>query len=155
MSDLAGKGVFATGPIRKDEIVCFWGGKIYTGAQVEKLSEKMKTYILQVEHDLYIGPPDLASADAAEMFNHSCEPNLGFKGSTCLVAMRDIKAGEELTFDYAMAETYDQDFDCGCGSSLCRKKLLGTDHNLPDIRKRYEGYFSYWLEKEHSLNVSQ
>jgi SET domain-containing protein len=34
--------------------------------------------------------------------NHSCEPNLGLQGQVVYLALRDIEADEELTFDYAM-----------------------------------------------------
>ena len=39
--------------------------------------------------------------------NHSCEPNLGLQGQIAFVAMRDIAADEELTFDYAMTDDED------------------------------------------------
>ncbi|HMX58380.1 MAG TPA: S-adenosylmethionine decarboxylase [Leptospiraceae bacterium] len=150
MRGLAGDGLFAARAIKKDELVCMWGGTIYTGEQFEEQPEAMKHYGLQVGENLYIAPANLDSVDDAEYFNHSCEPNCGFRGQAALVAMRDIRAGEELTFDYAMAETYDHPWKCECGSKHCRGTLRGTDHNLPELRDRYRGYFSEWLEKKHA-----
>ncbi len=150
VKSLAGKGIFASAPIKKDDLVCLWGGKIYHKKELDSLPEGLRHYILQVDEYLYIGPPDLASVDAAEYFNHCCDANCGFSGQTALVALRDIAAGEELTFDYSTAETYNQDWTCACGSPLCRKNILGTDHNLPELRKQYRGYFSIWLEKKHA-----
>lgn len=154
MRGLAGDGVFATRAIEKGEIVCMWGGTVYSEKQFDEMPEALKHYGLQIDDGLFIGPTNLDSVDDAEYFNHSCEPNCGFRGQIALVAMRDIRAGEELTFDYAMAETYDQPWECQCGSSLCRKRMRGTDHNLPSLRDRYRGYFSAYLEKKHSEQVN-
>ena len=92
MRGLAGDGLFAARAIKKDELVCMWGGTIYTGEQFEEQPEAMKHYGLQVGENLYIAPANLDSVDDAEYFNHSCEPNCGFRGQAALVAMRDIKA---------------------------------------------------------------
>ncbi len=148
-SERAGSGVFSRSPISKGEVVAMWGGVIYPETALEGLSRELKHYLLQIDEALYIGPGSLEAVDDAEYFNHSCEPNLGFRGQIGLVAMRDIMAGEELTFDYAMAETYDQEWLCNCGSQLCRRHILGTDHELPEVRHRYRGYFSSWLAEKH------
>jgi SET domain-containing protein len=45
------------------------------------------------------------SADkAVQYLNHSCGPNCGVQGLFDFVVMRDIKAGEEITTDYAMRD---------------------------------------------------
>ncbi|MCX6550376.1 MAG: SET domain-containing protein-lysine N-methyltransferase [Acidobacteria bacterium] len=57
--------------------------------------------------------------------NHSCDPNTAFAGLN-LVALRNIRAGEELTVDYATF--YDRHmipFDCTCGSAVCRGRVIG------------------------------
>ncbi len=148
---LAGRGIVATEKIAKDDLVCIWGGKIFNSEELAKLSDSHKHYILQIDEHLFVAPPAPDQVDAAEFFNHSCGPNLGFKGQMALVALRDIMPGEELTFDYAMSETYDQKFECRCGSIFCRKEILGTDFQLPQLRKRYRGYFSAWIERKHQI----
>jgi SET domain-containing protein len=55
----------------------------------------------------------------AEFINHSCDPNLTvrkIRGRIFLYSFRRIKAGEELTVDYAFRCTC----PCRCGSSKCR-----------------------------------
>jgi len=55
----------------------------------------------------------------AEFINHSCDPNLTVRksrGRIFLYSFRRIKAGEELTVDYAFRCTC----PCRCGSSKCR-----------------------------------
>ena len=57
-------------------------------------------------------------------------------GASQVVAMRDIAVGEALTFDYAMADgsNYDE-FDCACGTALCRSRVSGSDWSRPEDRK--------------------
>ncbi len=57
--------------------------------------------------------------------NHSCDPNTAFAGLN-LVAVRDIRAGEELTVDYAtFYDRHMTPFDCTCGSASCRGRIVG------------------------------
>ena len=80
--------------------------------------------------------------------NHSCEPNCGIVGSVLLVTMRDVAAGEELCFDYAMTDTDDYDeFACSCGMPMCRNVVSGADWKEPDLRDRYRGWFSTYIER--------
>jgi hypothetical protein len=66
--------------------------------------------------------------------NHACDPNTWLDGLD-LVARRDIRPGEELTVDYAtFCGPTMSAFACHCGSSDCRRVILGTDHLLPLIR---------------------
>src|SRR5918993_1221 len=115
-----GCGVFAREPIKKGELICLWGGRIVAANELE--------------------PTDC--------FNHSCEPNVGFTGQIGLVAMRDIHAGEELNFDYAMCDgsNYDE-FTCYCGSENCRGQVRGTDWSRPELWEKYEGYFMPYLAR--------
>jgi hypothetical protein len=82
-------------------------------------------------------------------FNHSCEPNCGFKGKFQIVAMRDIKKGEWCTWDYEMSEDSDWKMECKCGTKKCRK-IIGAFKNMPpEIRKKYGCYISDWLVKKY------
>lgn len=74
------------------------------------------------------------------LFNHSCEPNAGFKSGTRLVALRDIEKGEEIRYDYsAVVCTHCQwNMHCRCKSKLCRK-IVGNISSLPaTLRVRYK-----------------
>jgi len=74
--------------------------------------------------------------------NHACDPNTWLDGLD-LVARRDIRPGEELTVDYAtFCGPTMSAFECHCGSSGCRRVILGTDHLLPLVRKRYGDHVS-------------
>ncbi len=68
--------------------------------------------------------------------NHSCSPNTIHHGLN-LIALTDIKAGEELTLDYSglLDETIEP-FACTCGAPNCRKMIAGTKGNSITERER-------------------
>lgn len=139
-----GCGVFAREPIKKGELISLWGGRIVTEHELDPNMRNFTQRILQVDEGLYLETPELL--EPTDCFNHSCEPNIGFTGQIGLIAMRNIQAGEELNFDYAMCDgtPYDE-FDCYCGSEHCRTRVSGDDWKDPELWERYDGYFSPYL----------
>jgi SET domain-containing protein len=141
-----GCGVFAREPIRKGDLICLWGGRIVAESELDHRMQFFTQRILQIEEGLYLEAP--LPLEPTDCFNHSCEPNVGFTGQIGLVAMRDIQAGEELNFDYAMCDGSDYDeFDCYCGSKDCRGRVKGTDWSLPGLWEKYDGYFMPYLAR--------
>ena len=58
--------------------------------------------------------------------NHSCNPNTAYSGLN-LIALRDIRSGEELTIDYARFANPDAaPFVCSCGAANCRGAIRGV-----------------------------
>ena len=141
-----GCGVLARQPIAKGELLVLWGGRILTAAELDLTMPDFSQLILQVEDDLFLFNP--LPGDPADCFNHSCDPNAGMSGQISLVALRDIAVGEEITFDYAMCDgsPYDE-FDCYCDMPHCRHRVTGDDWKLPELQKRYAGYFSPYLQR--------
>lgn len=141
-----GCAVFAKKSIARGELISLWGGTILPKNQLDPSMPRFTQRVLQVDEELYLLTAE--QPEPNDCFNHSCEPNLGFSGQIGLVAMRDIQAGEQLCFDYAMSDggPYDE-FDCFCGSPTCRGKITGNDWKLPALWKKYEGYFSPYLAK--------
>lgn len=146
---LAGRGVVALEPIAKDEIVAIKAGNIITRDQLARATAEAGDMALQIEDEFYLAPqsPDEVE-DMSVFINHSCDPNVGFRGQVVYVALRDIRAGEELCHDYAMERSDDYRLDCHCGSSLCRGRVSGEDWKLPDLQQRYRGYFSLYIENK-------
>lgn len=138
-------------PVQKGEIISLWGGDIIAKDRLDPSMPRFTQRVLQIDEELYILTAE--EKEPNDCFNHSCEPNLGFTGQIGLVTLRDIDAGEELTFDYAMSdgEPYDE-FDCQCGMPTCRHKITGNDWKLPSLWEKYEGYFSPYLARRiHTL----
>lgn len=139
-------GIFARQVIPAGTLLMFWGGRILTWKQFQSLDEDTRIHSAQVEEDLFIVP--LSMEDETNFINHSCNPNAGFSSPVSIVSMRDIQPGEEICFDYAMCDSlpYDQ-FTCACGDSACRGQVSGSDWKNPELQKRYQGYFSPYLER--------
>ena len=128
----------------------FWGGRIITEEELFSLPEYVDAYTLQVDEHLFQAPIIPNARDLADYTNHSCDPNAGFGSPISLVLMRDVKQGEEITFDYAMSESNNKhgEFLCQCGAKTCRGKFTGDDWLLPELQKRYDGYFSPYLQRK-------
>jgi SET domain-containing protein len=138
-------GVFARRLVKKGELISLWGGKIISADEVDWDMENFTQQVLQIEDNFFLLTPSMEPADC---FNHSCNPNVGLTGQIGLIAMRDIKAGEEVCLDYAMCDgsSYDE-FDCSCGVPECRRRITGEDWKRPELWERYDGYFSPYLQR--------
>jgi SET domain-containing protein len=144
-SEKGGYAVYALRPVKKDEVLAVWGGQVVTLAQVLALPRQEQGHTIQIYDELYLAP--LGMEEPADYVNHSCNPNAGVCGQISLVAMRDIAAGEEITFDYAMSDSSSFDeFDCACGAPTCRGRVSGDDWKRPELWNRYDGYFSTYLQ---------
>lgn len=146
---LAGQGVVAIADIAKDEVVAIKAGAIITRAELVAATQAAGDMALQIEDDFYIAPRNADEiSDMSVYINHSCNPNVGFRGQVVYVAMRDISAGEELCHDYSMERSDDYFLECHCGSELCRGKVTGEDWKLPELQQRYQHYFSIYLQQK-------
>jgi hypothetical protein len=145
ISSKGGRGLFARERVRTGETLLVWGGDVVTGDMLKWMSEEKHRLAVQIEEDLYLVTPNEGPAD---WVNHSCEPNAGLIGQIVLVALRNIEVGEEICFDYATSDgsPYDE-FECGCGSRLCRGHVTGNDWMLPELQERYRGHFSPYIQR--------
>jgi uncharacterized protein len=141
-----GHGLFAREPVAKGEVLTVWAGIIVDGEKLKEMPEAYRQRAVQVEEGLY--QVSLRTDEPADMGNHSCDPNAGLQGQITLVAMRDIAAGEEVCFDYAMSDgtPYDE-FECACGALNCRGRITGDDWRRAELWERYDGYFSPYLQR--------
>lgn len=147
VAEKGGNGVFAVEPIPAGEVVVVWGGTLLTGRDLALLEPALRAFCFQVEDDMFLGTLS-KRRDAADYINHSCQPNAGIAGQITLVAMRDIAAGEEICFDYAMTDASPLlEFACQCGAPGCRGVVQADDWRRPDLQARYRGYFSSFLAR--------
>jgi SET domain-containing protein len=147
-SPIEGRGLFAKQSIEAGEIVVVKGGHILTKAQRDQIGKELGPSEIQISEDLFIGPTTSRQREGGMMhLNHSCEPNLGLQGQIVYVALRDIEAGEELTFDYAMNDDEPDEMTCRCGTPSCRGTITGADWRQPEIQRKYDGYFSWFIQR--------
>ena len=148
-SGIQGRGLFSSAPIAAGEIVAVKGGHVFDGATLARIRPALGPAEIQIGEDLFIGPLAAAEREGAMIFsNHSCDPNLGVRGQIVFVARRDVAPGEELTHDWAMTDDDDGRLDCRCGAPACRGVVTGRDWRLPELQRRYAGYFSDYLARK-------
>lgn len=148
-SPIEGRGLFARAPISAGEIVAVKGGAVMDSASFALIQDEVSPAEIQIEDDLYIAPRSAQEVEPNILcLNHSCDPNVGVRGQITFVAMRDVASGSELTIDYAMIDgDPNERMECACGTAQCRGTITGDDWQRPEIRRRYEGYFSRFLEE--------
>lgn len=145
------KGCFAKKPIAKGEIICVWGGHIITQNEFNKLArgrfKNVDDYATKIADGFYLISCKEGGLEDDDFFNHSCDPNAGINGHLLMVAMRDIRAGEEITYDYCMTDAdYEYSFICSCGGRNCRGKVTTNDWKSPVLQKKYKNYFSWYIQ---------
>lgn len=156
-SRISGRGLFAKQLIQKGELIISFEngkGKFINSNEADRLYNDGNDHMLQVKDDLFFAATIPGEYEKEDHINHSCEPNLGIDGSVKFVAMRDIREGEELTFDYAMSESSNYEMKCHCGNNNCRNIITGNDWKLKSLQEKYNGYFSDYLQSKLSVQNS-
>lgn len=132
-SKIHGKGIIANQDIKKGDTVFVIKGKlVHWTVNNQKDSLYGSVWIGMSKHS-WIDPDE-----PAVFLNHSCEPNCGIKGRLKVVALKDIRAREEITIDYSITEMDRLWYmKCDCGSKNCRK-IIRSIQFLP--KKIYNKY---------------
>jgi hypothetical protein len=140
-----GRGVFAVTHIAKGTKLVECAGWL---AKSDALQDNWR--VMQVGHDLWL----CSLGDSLDdCINHSCEPNAGFvHGDAVLYALRDIEAGEQITWDYStsLAEA-GWSLDCLCGSARCRKVVRSWPELTHDERERLRGIALAYLRSDGNV----
>src|SRR5947207_10489698 len=149
-SKIHGRGLFAIADIAKNEIVAIKGGHIVDRKTLrEKITPRLGPVEIQIDDDLFIAPVSDEERELSMLYlNHSCDPNLGVRGEITFVAMRDVRASEELTHDWATTDDDGYSLECICGAPNCRKIVTGKDWQRPELQRRYARYFSAYLARK-------
>lgn len=100
-----GKGMFAKEPIKKGEVVSKYGGYLASSLTTWLSHYLIGDYDWQISKNRFLVPLSKNDLEPTNYLNHSCDPNLGCQSQRAIVALRNIKKGEELAIDYAMVAT--------------------------------------------------
>ena len=153
-SQIAGRGLFAIEDIGAGEVVAVKGGHIVDSETLAALPENLQNSEIEIADGLHMVALADDEYEAVMLFiNHSCEPNVGFAGNVVLVAMRDVRRGEELTTDYALFDNSAETMKCHCGRPSCRGLVTGQDWQRQELQAKYKGYFSWYLARRISGDV--
>ena len=139
-------GVFAREMIGKGEPINVFGGIAVPRAEIEEYREIISHAGVQVSDDFFIVPSSNEEVKERGIFNHSCEPNIGFNSSVTMVAMSDIDVDEELVMNYAFMESYFKSFECICGTESCRKIIDSNTWQDKGFVEKYLDYYSPYLK---------
>jgi len=133
-----GQGVFSA----RD----FKAGDTISVGVIKKILSKNERNATQIGEKKFVLLAGLMSR-----INHSCDPNCGIKpnllGAYDLIALKNGKRDEEVTFDYAL-QNYVIDYfteKCACGTAICREDITGW-RDLPlERRKEYADFVAPYL----------
>ena len=123
-SSIDNRGLYASRDIKDRTKIIEYKGKVVTKKEAEdnpKFDNEKAIYLFNInkKYDL---DGDF-KYNTARLINHSCDPNCEVFGTGLKVwvyAIRDIKKGEELSYDYGFGFDKDfKDFPCKCGSKKC------------------------------------
>jgi uncharacterized protein len=150
--DRKGRGLYATRDIKEGTRIIDYVGKIITKKQTEesaKFDNAKPIYLFNI-NKRYDLDGDV-SWNTARLINHSCSNNCDYNGSGLklwVVAIKDIKKGNELTCDYGFS--YDEnfkDFICKCGSKNCCGYIVRAES-----RWRINKKFRMNIKKNYRIN---
>jgi hypothetical protein len=125
-------GCYTTTPIRKGERVAE-----YTGHRLSKDEADIAYEASPITYLFGLGDGSVViDGHCATMFiNHSCDANCETSEEDdriWVTAIKNIPAGEEITYDYCLYDGGDDEARCNCGAKKCR----GTMYSKEEIRRR-------------------
>jgi hypothetical protein len=128
------KGVFAKENFGKDSVIFFLKGKI---------TSRATKYTIQLGDNRHLAFPAIRkTSDELDYcwlyLNHDCDPS-GYINADELTfhALRDITAGDEITFNYLTTEAeLAAPFTCTCGSTNCFGLIQGRNFLTPAEAER-------------------
>lgn len=143
LSPIHGNGVFAKEPIKKGERIVRYKGKLRTHEEVDEEyggeDENGHTFLFTLNDDYVIDAN--VGGNIARWINHSCKPNCESeveedpkgrrnKDKVYIQATRNIKPGEELTYNYGIVldephtKKVKKLWACKCGAKNCTGTML-------------------------------
>jgi len=126
-SDIHAAGCYTTAPIKNGTMVIEYTGPLISKDEGDKRYEGREyTYLFGMDDGRVIDGHGMAA-----FINHSCDPNCEtdeVDGKLWIIALRDIKAGEELSYDYCLWDGEEDDpAPCYCGATNCRGTMYSEE----------------------------
>lgn len=141
------KGVFAKKDIKEGTRVIEYVGRKLTKKQSEARADEILeasknhtmaggVYIFELNKRYDIDGS--VSWNTAKYINHSCNPNCEsdiINGHIWIIATRDIKKGEEITYDYGYDMDDYENHPCKCGAKNCVGYIVAEEH-WPKLKRK-------------------
>jgi SET domain-containing protein len=116
----AGLGLFAGEPIKKGMFIIEYVGRVISKEEEETSRSK---YLFEVSRNKTIDGSD--RSNIARYINHACKPNAEAEiksGRVMISAIKNIAAGEEITYDYGKEYVDEHIKPRGCKCASCASK---------------------------------
>jgi SET domain-containing protein len=137
-SPIHGRGVFAARLIRRGTRILEYEGERIGNPEADRRYDdtRMKrhhTFLFTLDSKTVIDGAISAGGSDASYINHSCDPNceaIITDKKIFIHALRTIRPGEELAYDYQYERTGKNDADlekfyfCKCGAPNCRGSIM-------------------------------
>lgn len=151
-----GLGLFATRPIKKNSRIAEYKGRLLATRQAEKLEARGNRYLYEINSRWTIdGTP---RSNIARYFNHSCNPNAetyDVKHRVFIRALRNIKPGEEIVYDYGIDYLKNVIGRSNCQCSRCRKRRNRRAAELRAKRQRRQARLARQRKQARALTAKR
>jgi uncharacterized protein len=132
-SSIHAAGCYTMDRIRKGKPIVEYDGPRFSKDEAdERYKDRFITYLFSTGNNGEV----IDGFGTAMFINHSCDPNCETEqidNRIWVVATRDIAPGEELTYEYNLHDSDDEDgADCHCGAAKCRGTMFSDD----EVRRR-------------------
>jgi uncharacterized protein len=127
-SPIHGTGGFARTDLARGMLVIEYVGKLVTRAEAIEECRHGNEYIFRLDEQTDLDGN--VEWNPARFLNHSCAPNCEAElidGKVWIVALRDLKAGEEATFDYGYDLEDYRRHPCRCGAPDCVGYIISAE----------------------------
>jgi SET domain-containing protein len=137
-SQIHGRGIYAARNFRQGERIVEYRGERISWKQADRrppsdTEDPNHTFLFSLSDGKTVIDAAVGG-NIARWVNHSCAPNCETEetedGRVYIQAMRDIRRGEELNYDYGLViderltASLKKEYECRCGASECRGTML-------------------------------
>jgi SET domain-containing protein len=137
-SRIHGRGVYAARRIRRGERVAEYKGELISWDEADRRppsdpEDPHHTFFFSLADGKGVIDGNVGG-NASRYINHSCDPNCETEetddGRIFVMALRDIRRGEEIVYDYCLiidervTKKLKRQYECRCGAEDCRGTML-------------------------------
>ncbi len=137
-SPIHGRGVYAARPIRAGERIVEYTGELISWKEADRRppsdpDDPHHTFLFSLDDGKRVIDAGVGG-NSARWINHSCDPNCETEetksGHVYIEALRNIRPGEELHYDYCLVidgkitKKLKRQYRCLCGAPKCRGTML-------------------------------
>lgn len=155
-SSVEGNGLFVDEPVKRGEIIQRINGKKVRKRPKTPADAKKIMNWIGVGKETWIN----TTGTPFRHINHSCDPNVAIIGTKTVIALRPIRANEELLLDYSMTDGDPLwSMECNCGAKNCRKIIsciqtvtpTAFTRHMPHITRNFQRiYLKHYITSSNS-----